>query len=124
MHQKAPGDWGSEQDLRIEDHLRQRIAKTFPSYDFLGEEGGANGTNQDFLWIVDAIDGSMNYLRGYPRYSVSVALWSAMSLLSPGNHHLAGRRLTDGFGPRDVLGIGGVIPPVTKSVDSGCASFD
>nr|WP_066710879.1 inositol monophosphatase family protein [Curvibacter delicatus] len=32
VHHKAPGDWTSELDLRIEDHLRQRIAKTFPNH--------------------------------------------------------------------------------------------
>lgn len=124
VHHKAPGDWASELDLRSEDHLRQRIAKTLPNHAFLGEDSNANGTNKDFVWVVDPIDGSMNFLRGYPQYSVSIALWSAMSLLPLGNHHFAGRRLMDGLGPRDALGIRGAIPPVTKSAHSGCASFD
>ncbi|UUZ65182.1 hypothetical protein LP417_11450 [Polaromonas sp. P1-6] len=34
VHHKAPGDWASELDLRIEDRLRQRIAKTFPHHAF------------------------------------------------------------------------------------------
>lgn len=74
LRHKAPGDWASELDLRIEDHLRQRIAKTFPHHAFLGEEGGANAMNSDFMWVVDPIDGSMNFLRGYPQYCVSIAL--------------------------------------------------
>ncbi|MBU1357620.1 MAG: inositol monophosphatase [Gammaproteobacteria bacterium] len=74
---KAPGDWASALDSDIEAMLRERIAGRFPGHAFLGEEGGgatAQGRDTGPTWIVDPIDGSMNFLRGYPQYAVSIAL--------------------------------------------------
>jgi myo-inositol-1(or 4)-monophosphatase len=76
VQEKAAGDWFSELDAAVELRLRQRIAEVYPAHGFLGEEGGAQGTPgaQDLVWVVDPIDGSMNYLRGLPHYAVSLAL--------------------------------------------------
>ncbi len=77
--EKAPGDWCSDLDQAIEQHMRQRIAEAFPDHGFWGEETGGQDDPvspqaQPFVWLVDPIDGSMNFLRGYPQYAVSVAL--------------------------------------------------
>lgn len=76
VQEKAAGDWFSALDSELEQHIRQSIARTFPSHGFLGEEGGAVGARgaDDLIWVVDPIDGSMNFLRGFPHYAVSVAL--------------------------------------------------
>lgn len=71
---KSPGDWCSEVDRQVEAHLRHRIAQTFPQHGFLGEESATSRVTQGYLWVVDPLDGSMNFLRGYPQYSVSIAL--------------------------------------------------
>lgn len=71
---KSAGDWCSALDRQIEDHLRARIADAFPAHGFLGEESAQTEVGEGFLWVIDPIDGSMNFLRGYPQYSVSVAL--------------------------------------------------
>lgn len=71
---KSAGDWCSALDRQIEDHLRNRIAAQFPEHGFLGEESAHTHIGQGLLWVVDPIDGSMNFLRGYPQYSVSIAL--------------------------------------------------
>jgi myo-inositol-1(or 4)-monophosphatase len=73
IHQKAQGDWFSELDLDMERFIRQRTAAAFPDIGFLGEEGGQAG-RRDLCWVVDPIDGSMNFLRALPHYAVSVAL--------------------------------------------------
>ena len=58
--------------------LRARIAHTFPTHQFWGEESDAGEpTRLDpdrYTWLIDPIDGSMNFLRGYPQYAVSIAL--------------------------------------------------
>ncbi|NBO76409.1 MAG: inositol monophosphatase [Betaproteobacteria bacterium] len=85
--EKAPGDWSSELDAAIEEHLRQLVAQRHPGHGFWGEEGHeqrhdlpAAATGQAgaalepaVVWIVDPIDGSANFLRGYPQYSISIA---------------------------------------------------
>ncbi len=75
VHAKARGDWCSGLDQQLERRMRQRVAQLFPSHGFLGEEEGHSAVaNAEWLWVVDPIDGSMNFLRGLPHFSVSVAL--------------------------------------------------
>ncbi len=45
----------------------------FPDHAILAEEGGAQGRG-DYQWIIDPLDGTTNYLHGFPQYSVSIAL--------------------------------------------------
>ena len=73
---KSAGDWCSALDRTIEEHLRARIAQEYPEHGFLGEEGAKTQVRDGLLWVIDPIDGSMNFLRGYPQYSVSIALLS------------------------------------------------
>jgi myo-inositol-1(or 4)-monophosphatase len=75
--EKAPGDWCSALDSAIENHLRERIAAQYPTHRFWGEEGHTQGMAPEeghFTWLVDPIDGSMNFLRGYPQYAISIAV--------------------------------------------------
>ncbi len=70
---KAPGDIASSIDQETEALLREHLLALLPSAAFWGEETG--GALQDGpTWVVDPIDGSANYLHGYPHYAVSVAL--------------------------------------------------
>ena len=71
---KSPGDFASALDGRIESVLKARIAARYPEHGFLGEESGGRVEGGQPVWIVDPIDGSMNFVRGYPQYSVSIAL--------------------------------------------------
>jgi myo-inositol-1(or 4)-monophosphatase len=73
---KSAGDWCSALDRSIEEHLRARIAQKYPEHGFLGEESAKTQVRDGLLWVIDPIDGSMNFLRGYPQYSVSIALLS------------------------------------------------
>ncbi|WP_428561575.1 MAG: inositol monophosphatase family protein [Solidesulfovibrio sp. DCME] len=70
---KAPGDIATDIDRRAEEAIRRRIRRAYPGHAFLGEETGASGT-APFRWIVDPLDGTVNYVRGFPYYAVSVAL--------------------------------------------------
>ena len=73
---KSAGDWCSALDRSIEEHLKTRIAERYPDHGFLGEESAKTQVSGGLLWVIDPIDGSMNFLRGYPQYSVSIALLS------------------------------------------------
>jgi myo-inositol-1(or 4)-monophosphatase len=60
-------------DLAVEAHLRERLAQLRPDDAILGEEGGSSDGTSGVTWVVDPIDGTVNYLYGLPSYSVSVA---------------------------------------------------
>jgi myo-inositol-1(or 4)-monophosphatase len=72
---KAPGDYVSEVDLRSEETVREALARDAPGIDFFGEEGG--GSRGDLGWVVDPLDGTANFLHGFPIVGVSVALVEA-----------------------------------------------
>ncbi|HZQ77653.1 MAG TPA: inositol monophosphatase family protein [Acidimicrobiia bacterium] len=75
VHSKAPGDYVSEVDLRSEETVREALAKDAPEIAFFGEEGG--GSRGDLWWVVDPLDGTANFLHGFPIVGVSVALVEA-----------------------------------------------
>ncbi len=70
---KAAGDVATNIDREAEQQLRSRLLNILPESQFLGEETGGVLTNKP-TWIVDPIDGTANYVRGYPQWAVSVAL--------------------------------------------------
>ena len=60
-------------DQRAQDLLRTRLQAARPHEGFLGEEEGGAQARSEITWVVDPIDGTVNYLYGYPCYAVSVA---------------------------------------------------
>jgi myo-inositol-1(or 4)-monophosphatase len=74
---KSPGDVATQVDRWAEGELKRVLHQALPSSEFLGEEtGGVELRNiaAQPTWIVDPIDGTANFSRGYPQWSVSVAL--------------------------------------------------
>jgi myo-inositol-1(or 4)-monophosphatase len=70
--EKAPGDWVSDVDTGSEQAVRDSLERDWPSLPVFGEEGG--GTRGDVGWLVDPLDGTANFLHGFPAVGVSVAL--------------------------------------------------
>ncbi len=74
----------TEADLAVQEHIRQEVAKRFPSHRFLGEEdlprssgeaaGSREGEEPDYLWVVDPVDGTAAFSKGYPIWGVSIAV--------------------------------------------------
>ncbi len=60
-------------DAECEATIRSLILEAFPSHQILGEEGGSVGSSE-YVWIVDPLDGTVNYAHGFPFYCVSIAL--------------------------------------------------
>jgi len=69
----SPVDIVTEVDREAEAFLRTRLADLRPGDGFLGEEGGRGTSATGVTWVVDPIDGTVNFLYGIPHYSVSVA---------------------------------------------------
>jgi myo-inositol-1(or 4)-monophosphatase len=71
---KGISDYVSRVDRESEETLHQFLTKALPEASFLGEEQGQQGRTCDYRWIVDPLDGTTNYLQGFPVFGVSVAL--------------------------------------------------
>jgi len=63
----------TEVDLRAEEDIKETIRRSFPHHAFLAEESGASGDN-DHVWIIDPLDGTTNFVHGFPVFAVSIAL--------------------------------------------------
>ena len=70
---KSPGDITTEMDRSAETAILERIRARFPGHCFRCEESGDAG-HSPCRWIVDPLDGTVNYVHGFPYYAVSVAL--------------------------------------------------
>jgi myo-inositol-1(or 4)-monophosphatase len=70
--EKAPGDWVSDVDTSSEAAVRESLERDWPSLPVFGEEGG--GVRGDVGWLVDPLDGTANFLHGFPAVGVAVAL--------------------------------------------------
>lgn len=80
----SPQDVVTAMDLASEQLLRRRLAELRPDDSVLGEEGGFVPGRSGVTWVVDPIDGTVNYLYGLPSYSVSVAAVTAPAGAVPG----------------------------------------
>ncbi len=73
---KKEFDFVSEIDKLAEEAIINEIRIYFPGHSFLGEESGEmSGAESDSVWVIDPLDGTTNYLHGFPQYSVSIALF-------------------------------------------------
>ncbi len=61
-------------DVETQDLITQRILARFPDHAIYGEEGLAGNQESEWQWIVDPIDGTVNYFYGIPHYCISIAL--------------------------------------------------
>ena len=71
---KSPGDFVSSADKRTEKILIEELQRANPDYGIITEETGIiNKSNIKNRWIIDPIDGTMNFLNGIPQFAISVA---------------------------------------------------
>ncbi len=73
---KGPKDFVSEVDREAERTIVETLLGAYPDHAILAEEGTAKGANADAenVWIIDPLDGTTNFLHGFPQYCVSIAL--------------------------------------------------
>src|SRR3989344_4766755 len=61
-------------DKEIEAYLKEQIRKKYPDHGILGEEGTYVEKKSEYSWTLDPLDGTINYIRRFPYFTVSVAL--------------------------------------------------
>ncbi len=70
---KGPQDFVTIADKRAETAIRAAVSEAFPTDGFMGEEGGGEHSGKT-LWVVDPIDGTTNFIRGFRHWGVSIAV--------------------------------------------------
>lgn len=73
IERKSNNDFTSEVDHIAEQEIIQVINYAYPDHAILAEESGKHPGNH-YTWVIDPLDGTTNFLHGYPQYSVSIAL--------------------------------------------------
>ena len=73
VSEKGRNDFVSEVDRAAEAAILEVIRKAYPHHAILAEESGETAGNE-FQWIIDPLDGTTNYLHGFPQFSVSIGL--------------------------------------------------
>src|ERR1700691_2595309 len=72
---KEHNEFVSEVDRQAEDEIIQIIRAAYPDHAILAEETGAQpGRVPEFVWVIDPLDGTTNFLHGFPVFSVSIAI--------------------------------------------------
>ena len=75
VSKKGPKDFVTKTDKRVEKILIQELSKSKKNYSFITEETGKIiNKNNNIFWIIDPIDGTINFLHGIPHFAISIAL--------------------------------------------------
>ena len=74
IHRKGRYDWVTDADHASERAILRVIRSAFPDHAIRAEESGAQGPSSSWEWLVDPLDGTVNYLHAFPMFCVSIAL--------------------------------------------------
>src|SRR5262249_54431690 len=70
---KGQNDFVTEIDMAAERDIIGTIHKHYPDHAILGEETGSTG-DSEFVWIIDPLDGTTNFMHGFPQFAVSIGV--------------------------------------------------
>lgn len=77
VQSKSPNDFVTEVDRAAEQAIIEVLRDAFPGHGILAEESGEsgplNGQESEFNWIIDPLDGTTNFIHGFPQYAISIA---------------------------------------------------
>ena len=83
VSKKGPADFVTNADLKTEKIIIEELKKAKPNYSIICEESGIeNNKDKDNTWIIDPIDGTVNFLHGVPHFAISIALKSKDEIVS------------------------------------------
>jgi myo-inositol-1(or 4)-monophosphatase len=74
IRSKGKNDFVTRVDKEAERIIAEVIASHFPDHQILGEEGGLSARKGEYLWVIDPLDGTTNFIQGIAHFSVSLAL--------------------------------------------------
>jgi myo-inositol-1(or 4)-monophosphatase len=77
VSKKGPSDFVTNSDLKAEKIIIEELKKARPNYSIISEENGIeNNKDKNNTWVIDPIDGTINFLHGVPHFAISIALRS------------------------------------------------
>ena len=83
VSKKGPADFVTNSDLKTEKIIIEELKKAKPNYSIISEENGIeNNKDKKNTWIIDPIDGTVNFLHGVPHFAISIALKSNNEIIS------------------------------------------
>ena len=83
VSKKGPTDFVTNSDLKAEKIIIEELKKAKPNYSIISEENGTeNNKDKNNTWIIDPIDGTINFLHGIPHFAISIALKSNEEIIS------------------------------------------
>ena len=83
VSKKGPNDFVTNSDLKTEKIIIEELKKAKPNYSIISEENGIqDNKDKNNTWIIDPIDGTINFLHGIPHFAISVALKSNDEIVS------------------------------------------
>ena len=74
--EKGPADYVTDLDKRVEKIIIDSLKKTYPHHTYISEEVGkikGSGKSAESIWIIDPLDGTTNFIHGFPYYAISMA---------------------------------------------------
>jgi myo-inositol-1(or 4)-monophosphatase len=74
IDRKQHNDFVTEVDKAAEEAIIETLSEAYPNHGFLAEESGELLNNSDHIWIIDPLDGTTNFIHGFPQYAISIAL--------------------------------------------------
>ncbi|MEQ1601210.1 MAG: inositol monophosphatase [Methylophilaceae bacterium] len=74
IQSKTYNDFVTEVDRAAEREIIETLRDAYPDHGFIGEESGTSNLESDNIWIIDPLDGTTNFLHGFPQYCISIAL--------------------------------------------------
>ena len=83
VSKKGPADFVTNSDFKVEKIIMEELEKARPTYSLISEEKGIkNNKDNNNTWIIDPIDGTVNFLHGVPHFAISIALKSNNEIIS------------------------------------------
>ena len=83
VSKKGPNDFVTNADLKAEKIIIEELKKAKPNYSIISEENGiVDNKDKNNTWIIDPIDGTINFLHGIPHFAISIALKSGNEIIS------------------------------------------
>ena len=102
INETAQYDIKLELDVKCQQLIEKQLAAAFPKISVMGEEGDSGDASSDYRWVIDPIDGTVNYAYGIPHSCVSIALQEKVQALKS---KVQGRHSVTPDGYSTVLGV-------------------
>ncbi|OGA72175.1 MAG: inositol monophosphatase [Betaproteobacteria bacterium RIFCSPLOWO2_12_FULL_65_14] len=74
IRSKQANDFVTQVDDAAEQAIIETVRKAYPAHGFLAEESGRSAGGEEYVWIIDPLDGTTNFIHGFPQYCVSIGV--------------------------------------------------